>query len=541
VRRNVRTVTTMAAAGTALAALTLGSAAPLRAQGAAPGAAQATPAQPTPGTSGTPGGTGTPNGQGGLGTPGVPGGPGTQGTPSTPLLAPATTRTVTLDEAVRMALKQNPTLDEATAAIRRAEAAVAEARSFQLPRLDGDARFTYTEPIPTFTLTTPPTQPGEPALSRSIALGRPFTRDFSAAARYDPDPFGRLRAQTNIARRQVNVARGGLYVTQNELVYAVQNVYLAALRAHELVGVQQEALVAAQEQLRVAEAQLRAGTAPEFDVLRARVQVENVRQNRVSAQSTELRTLATLGRLLSLEPTEGLDLVPVTLPTEADAVSTAAARRLLEPVAGTEPAPVPQSLEVALSEAFTRRPELYRAEWSRRAAEARVRFEQKGNLPGLGFTATGNYNPDATGFAAITESWSVVANVTIPIWDAGLTRARTREARADVSAARAQERAARDTVTEDVKQNLVDLQAATERRQAAAANTAQAREALRIAQVRYTAGLAPNVEVTDAEAALTQARANEVNSDYDYLASLAALNRSLGRYAGDTLAALRQK
>ena len=54
----------------------------------------------------------------------------------------------------------------------------------------------------------------------------------------------------------------------------------------------------------------------------------------------------------------------------------------------------------------------------------------------------------------------------------------------------------------------------------------------------YTAGLAPNVEVTDAEAALTQARTNEVNAAYDYLSALANLNRSLGRYAGDTLAML---
>jgi outer membrane protein len=86
-----------------------------------------------------------------------------------------------------------------------------------------------------------------------------------------------------------------------------------------------------------------------------------------------------------------------------------------------------------------------------------------------------------------------------------------------------------------VRTALVDLEEATERRRAASANTAQAREALRIAPVRYTAGLAPNVEVTDAQVALTQARSNEVNAAYDYLAALANLNRGLGRYADDTL------
>jgi outer membrane protein len=456
-------------------------------------------------------------------------------TPNAQRLTPSSTRRITLDEAVQGALKQNPTLEEAQAGIRRAEAAVAEARSFLLPRIDAAGQFTFQGPIPSFTITSP-AAPGADPVQRTVTLGRTFSKQVSVAGSYNADLFGRARSQVSAARGQVNVARGGLYTAQNELVFAVQNVYLAALRARELVGVQQEALAAAQEQLRVAEAQLRAGTAPEFDVLRARVQVENVRQRLVEARSLEQRTIATLGRLLSVEPGVGLDLAPVDAPADAGDVSAEAARRILEPMPGGVLPAFPQSLEGALSEAFTRRPEIYRAEWARRAAEARVAFERKGRLPALGLTATGLYTPDATGFAAITKSWSIVANVTIPIWDAGLTRARTREAKADVAAAGAQIRGARDTVGEEIKQSLVDLEAAADRRRATAANTAEAREALRIAQVRYTAGLAPNVEVTDAEAALTQARANQVNADYDYLAALAALNRSLGRYAGDRLA-----
>ena len=126
----------------------------------------------------------------------------------------------------------------------------------------------------------------------------------------------------------------------------------------------------------------------------------------------------------------------------------------------------------------------------------------------------------------------------MPLFDAGLTRARTRQARADLQTASSQLRAARNTVAEEVKQTLIDMEEARERRVSAAANSRQAREALRIARVRYNAGLAPNVEVTDAEAALTQARSNEVNAGYDYLAALANLNRSLGRYASSTLALL---
>ncbi|MGV3724284.1 MAG: TolC family protein, partial [Actinomycetota bacterium] len=275
---------------------------------------------------------------------------------------------------------------------------------------------------------------------------------------------------------------------------------------------------------------------------RAKVQVENTRQNLVSAEATFRRTVASLSRLLSLEPNSSVELVPVALPPDAEGIAGSTARRLLDPLTEAESAalPVPTTLDTALQQAFSSRPEVYRAEWARRAAQSRVEFERKGNLPDISLSANGFFDPDVTGFAAIDKSWSIIANVAIPIWDAGLSRARTQQARADVAAATAQLEAARDEVTEDVKTALIDVENAADRRRTAEANVEQAREALRIARVRYTAGLAPNVEVTDAEAALTQARANGVNAAYDYISALAALNRSLGAYAGETVAALRR-
>jgi outer membrane protein len=257
----------------------------------------------------------------------------------------------------------------------------------------------------------------------------------------------------------------------------------------------------------------------------------------VSARASYTRILATLGRLLSIDPTTRLELSVVALPPEPTAVAAAAADQILQP-AEAIPGIVSTTLEQALSEAYGRRPELQRAEWSRRVAEARVRFERKGRLPSASLNAGFQYAPDASGFAVETQTWSIVANLALPIWDAGLSEARTRQAKADVAAAKAQLQQAKGQVAEEVRLSLTELLDANERRRSAAANTAQAQEALRIARVRYSAGLAPNVEVIDAQVALTQARANEVNAGYDYLASLANLNRSLGRYAGDTLAKL---
>ena len=56
-------------------------------------------------------------------------------------------------------------------------------------------------------------------------------------------------------------------------------------------------------------------------------------------------------------------------------------------------------------------------------------------------------------------------------------------------------------------------------------------EALRIAQVRYRAGVSTSVEVTDAQVALTLAQTNQVNAEYNYLDAQTALARAIGRYA----------
>lgn len=472
----------------------------------------------------------------------------------TPTTEPAGEPTVlTLDQAVQLAIRENPTLDQAEAAVRRAEGVVAEARALQRPRLDGNAQFTLQGPIPSFVFTQPAEQPGQPARRQEIAFGRTFTKVFNIAGTYDVDLFGRRRDTRRAAERTLDATRGGLSVTHNELVFAVQNLYLAALRTQELIGVFQETLASAAEQLRVAEAGFRAGTAAEFDVVRGRVQVANVRQDLVTAQANSRRALATLAQVVSLDSNSRIDLVPVALPAEPAPLPGLPTTPVPAPTPPATPEtppvpaesviapaqPMPDSLRQALEEAFNRRPELYRAIQNERAAQARVAFERKGNLPNLAFSAGFTYAPDQAGLAVQTKTWSLVANLAVPIWDGGVARARTRQARADVDSARAELESARDAVTEEVKRALLDLEDAAERRRSASANTVQAREALRIASVRYNAGLAPPVEIIDAEAALAQARTNEVNAAYDYVAALANLNRSLGRYSPPATAPAR--
>jgi hypothetical protein len=87
----------------------------------------------------------------------------------------------------------------------------------------------------------------------------------------------------------------------------------------------------------------------------------------------------------------------------------------------------------------------------------------------------------------------------------------------------------KQAVALDVRTALLDLQQALRQRQTTAANVAQAREALRIAQVRFQAGVSTSVEVTNAQVALIQAQNNQVNADFNFLNAEAHLRKALGR------------
>lgn len=440
---------------------------------------------------------------------------------------------LTLEAAVRLALQRNPVLAQSRGVYRQAVGRHREAQALRNPTASASGRFTAQGPIPVFQIRNPTT-----GATQSIRFGKDFTKDADVSATYDTDLSGRLRAAVRSARHDASLARTGITVDTNDLVLVTQQAFLAALRARELTGVAKEAVDAAKEQLRVAQAYFDAGEAPEFDVLRARVQVANLRQEVVAARAQTDRALTMLARILSVDPEELPALAPITLPADAAEPSERAALQALSLGGDQSLPPVPQSTGRAVDEALAHRPEVVRSEWRLRLARARINAAKRGNRPNASLTASYFYTPDQSGFSPVKNSWSFIASLSMPLWDGGVTRTRVHQSREALRTAVAEQQAVHDGVQEEVRTALISLREARERRGAAAATTGEAREALRIARVRYDAGVAPGVEVTDAEVALTRARTNEVNAGYDYLDALAALNRALGRYTHyDRLAA----
>lgn len=451
---------------------------------------------------------------------------------------------LTFEDAIRLALQRNPGLRAAQENRQRAQDRVGEARASALPQVSASGSYTIQGPVTSFEI------PGENGTTESITLNPRATSRGLLSASLDTDLWGRQRSQRRIAQFGVRAADRVVDREENDLVFDVQSAYLETLRSQALVRVSADAVAAAGEQLRVAQAQFRAGVVPEFDVLRANVQVENLRQNQIAAENRERVAEAGLIEVLGIEPTTRLELTPLVppVPTAHLEVPPAPGVAPAQPPPA-QPAPpaqamprgevppslaaeFPRELGPALVLAYARRPELQTFEANIRQAQERVSFERKARRPNAVINGNYHYTPDATGFAANRTSWDVTANLSISVFDSGLIKSRIRGAQDELDVLTAQRDQSRQAVAREVRAALLNLQEAETRRTSTAANTDQAREALRIARVRYQAGVSTTVEVTDAEVALTQAQTNQVNAEYDVLSARAAVLRSLGQHAG---------
>src|SRR2546429_4892984 len=156
-----------------------------------------------------------------------------------------------------------------------------------------------------------------------------------------------------------------------------------------------------------------------------------------------------------------------------------------------------------------------------RAAEKCVVRAQRSQMPTLGVNWSFSCTPDAGGFAPKTTSWAAVASLSLPLFEGGLARARTQQARADVNTAKVNKQITQDSVALEVRQAYLAMNEAQDRLSVTTAALTQAQEQYRLAQVRFKAGVTqvpggnPLLEISDAQAAPTQAQSNPVNAQYD--------------------------
>ena len=318
------------------------------------------------------------------------------------------------------------------------------------------------------------------------------------------DLTGIVKTAEQIGQLEEALTRLELARTRQETALQVKNGYYSVLRAEAFVGVNEAAVAQSQELLRVTTAQKDAGVASQFDVLRAQTQLDNNKQALISSRNQVSIAKNAFANTLGVDPSTPVDPQEPPVP------------------------PTPTLDEEGLIQtAFTQRPEYLQADINIIKAQKNIKLAHRNLEPYANVVVGGAYDGTSR-FLRQRGTAAVGVTLTVPLYDGGATRASQDAARTDERGALIQKDQFVRGIKAEVQQSIIAVNDARDRSESVAGTVTQAQEALRLANVRFRAGVGTQLEINDAQTALTQAQTNQVNAQYDFLGALARLSRAVG-------------
>ncbi len=415
----------------------------------------------------------------------------------TPAQAPASTLPkisgdIRLIDAVNLALAQNLPLRAAFLKREEAAGAITEAKAAAYPHagltggVTSDLRERGDNPD-TYGVTWSITQP----LWRSGAV--------SAGIRY-AELYSASTDET--IRRQV----------QDTVAKATEE-FLGVLLAQQMVNVYTESAAVAERMLETAQKKRNAGSASDYEVLRAEVEVASTRAALIKERN------ALRSKVIMLLQTMGVN-------QESDVTLVGALTYL------------PETFDFAtlMQTALTNRPDLLQAEAALRMADEQVRVVKGSYGPSADAFVNGKYqnpNPNDVTRDEWSDDWSAGVQVSYTLFDGLERKGRLTQAKSIRRQAEANLRNAEESARVEIHQALLDLRNAEELYQSQAKNIDLSREALRMLENGHKVGKNTQIEVLDARSALTEAMGQYYNAIYSHALARLAVRKAIGTLAVD--------
>ncbi|MBN3880023.1 MULTISPECIES: TolC family protein [unclassified Nostoc] len=408
---------------------------------------------------------------------------------------------ITLAQALELARRNNHDLQVSLLELERNRAALREAQAALLPTLGVSTDLTRSQ--------SASSQLQDEVNGRNGLLSnqdQPST-SFSGQAQLSYNIYTSGRVQSSIKAAEEQVRFNELAVeTQSETIRLnVATDYYNLQQADEQVRIAQSAVQNSEASLRDAEALERAGVGTRFDVLRSQVNLANAQQNLTNARSQQSISRRQLATRISLPQAINI--------SAADPVQLAG---LWNP-----------TLEQSIVLAYQNRPELQQQLAQRNISEQQRRQALAELGPQVSLVASYDLLDQFDDNVSVTDGYSFGVRATLNLYDGGAARARADQSKANIAIAETQFAEQRNQIRFQVEQAYSTQQSSLENVQTANTALEQAREALRLARLRFQAGVGTQTDVINSENDLTQAEGNRVTAILDYNRALAQLQRSV--------------
>ncbi len=420
--------------------------------------------------------------------------------------APNPTQTIPdeldLKTALAFALDNNFAIRQARERIRQQDGVVVEVRAAEIPNVTGTGLYSR----------------NDTGLSSS-SFGA-SDRNWTYSVRATQLLFAAGGTKANVQSQQIARAAAVLAMQAaiNDALFGVRTQFYTVLVDRERIKVQERNIDLLKRQLQDVKNRYEAGTVSNFEVLRAEVALANAQPALIRARNDYRTAIEELRRVLGF--------------TNA-AENTLA--KIPEFVGTLDFVPVAYDLKSAILSARDNRPDLQRLRKLEEAADQAVIARRSNYYPNL--SAFGSYDwrksPASNDFGDTLHGWTFGLQSTWNIFDGRATAGRVVQAKSLLEQSRLASGEAQLSVDVDVRRAVSALQEATELAEASKKVVEQAEESLRLANARFSAGSATQLDVFQSQLDLTTARLNQIQAFYSFNVAAAQLRKAMG--LGDAL------
>jgi len=375
----------------------------------------------------------------------------------------------------------------------------------------GEELRSYSAILPSLTVTYDYLRKDKVASLGPITFGD--VDNYSAALRVSQPIFdgGSMIAQMNAARLFSLMTDETVRSTVQDVLYSAMHAYHDVLLNQHLLEISQDAVKSSQAHLDSVRVKRRGGVASDFDVLRAEVELSNFEAELIKNKNAINISKANLLKIMGVSQDSEVSLTDelVYIPEEV-------------------------SMEQAVGTAFNNRPDLLTGELDIKYQKEMLNIARSRYWPVVsGFYERSFSKPDPHNGTIIDWGyiWNAGVSVSLPVFDGFAREGNIIQQKARFKQAQINLVDAEETTLFEITKALLSIHDAEEFVQSQRLNLTRAEEGLRLAEVGYKEGTNTQVEMIDAQSALTEAKANYYQSIYTHIVAKLDLQKSMGTLA----------
>lgn len=430
---------------------------------------------------------------------------------------------ITLEQAVELSLKNNQDIQEAKLEVERSNSALQEARAALFPTFDLGTGLNYSNDALLDSTTeqiiqeradqtraiNPNLSEDEARASAEESLTSANTSSFAFSTDvtlgYNLYDGGRRGATIRASQKQLRSSELNLEAITEQIRFETARDYYGLQNSDAQVEIEQAAVEDAQQTLKDAQLLEKAGLGTRFDVLRAEVELAQAQQRLSTAQANQNIARRQLAETLSVSHSTEL--------ATADQIKEAGVWKL--------------SLADSIVQAFKNRAELEQLLLQREIGDEQRKIALAQVRPTVSASASYGLNDDFEDDFDITDQYQVGLNMEWRLFDGGAAGSAAKQSEKDIEIAESQFANQRNQIRFAVEQAYYGLEANQKNIGTATKEVELAEESLRLARLRFQAGVGTQTDVIDAQTQLTAARGNLLSSIIEYNQSYADLTRQV--------------